>query len=87
MNIGDTNGYGIKDDATSSVSCYFENFAYSNGKSNGLIINNYDVILSPNDSYSNFPVQTAYLTDFSTLKQANQYDNVEFLERTITSSL
>lgn len=87
VNTGGTNGYGIKDDASSSISCYLENFAYGNGKSNGLIINNYDVKLSPNDTYAVFPVQVAYITDFSTLKQSNRYDNVELLERVITTNL
>lgn len=87
VNVGTANGYGIKDDASSSVSAYFENFAYGNGSSDGLKVNNFDVKLSPNDSVDYFPVQEAFLTDFTSLKQLNTYDNVELIERADTSAL
>lgn len=87
VNVGTASGHGIKDDASSSVSCYFENFAYGNGSADGLKLNNFDVALSPNDSTNYFPVQEAFLTDFTSLKQLNAYDNVELIERADTTGL
>lgn len=87
VNTGTTNGYGVKDSETSSVSAYFENFAYGNGSASGLVVNNFDVTLAPNDSVNDFPVQTAFLTDFRLLKGEAPYDNVELVERADTDSL
>lgn len=87
VNVGTANGYGVKDDAASSVSCYFENFAYGNGSADGLKVNNFDVQLSPNDDTNTFPVQQAFLTDFRPLKNQAPYDNVELIERADTDSL
>lgn len=79
-NTGDNNGYGIKDDASSSVSTYFKNLAYGNGTNDGQAINNYDISPSPNDTPNAFPVVQLFLTDFSAYTSNDSFDNIELLE-------
>lgn len=86
VNVGTANGYGVLDNEASSVSAYFENFAYGNGSSNGLVLNNFNVKLSPTDSVDSFPVQSAFLEDFRPLKEQSPYDNIEFIERAVTDN-
>ncbi len=81
-NIGDTNGYGIRDSSISSINMFVQNFAYGNGSSDGTIVNNYDVKPSPADTANAFPVKIGYLTSLANFDTANSYHNLELIEQT-----
>ena len=88
VNHGITGGYGIKDDLTTgNVSAFMENIAYGNGTIDGMVINNYDVKLSPNDDANVFPVRIAFITDYTNLKTIRPLDNIELVEKADVSSL
>lgn len=81
VNTGTANGYGVKDAATSSISYFSRNSAYGNGSLSGLIVNNYDVNVSPGDSSVHFPLVAGYFSDYSNLSKATSFDNIEFIEQ------
>ncbi len=75
-------GYGIYDTAANSFNLYMQNFAFSNGKIDGTVINNYSVALAPENEITRFPSKIAYLNDFECLNfnKANNY-NIEIIEK------
>lgn len=82
FNNGSTNGYGIRDSATSSTNLYMKNIAYGNQDSTtNKKINNYYSKLSPDDNTSKFPVVQVFLNDFKQASKATNIDNIEILER------
>lgn len=87
VNTGTTDGFGIKDATANSISCYIENVAYGNSKTDGSTVDNYSVRLSPNNSENTFPVREAFLTDFINLKQINLFDNIELIEKANVETL
>lgn len=81
-NRGLENGYGIKDDAPSSLNLYIKNLAYANQDSTtNRKVNNYYVKLSPNDSLAKFPVLTAFLNDYKPILKETSLYNIEVIER------
>lgn len=81
-NTGTENGYGIKDDASSSNNFILKNLAYANQDSTtNKKVNNYHAKLSPDDSTSKFPIVSVFLNNFARAAKATTLDNIEAIER------
>lgn len=81
-NTGTEEGYGIKDEASSSVNFYLKNLAYANQDSTtNCKVNNYYAKLAPDNVVTKFPVISVFLNDYKRALKASKIDNIEVLGR------
>ncbi len=79
-NTGSNSGYGIYDQNTqaNTNSVYIKNFAFSNGKSDGTVVNNYNVSPAPTGI---FPVKQGNYNNYTSIAYSESgYDNIEIIQ-------